>query len=115
MRGCFVDWVDLKGTYQELGMPLHDFILVTPTNDSLHRIHTMGEVQGDLAECMSLELVLSCFFIFLVEYGLFLIEGKKERGGITELAQSVEDVCAREGVRHFLHGLDLHSYICGVI
>lgn len=20
MRGCFVDWVDLKGTYQELGM-----------------------------------------------------------------------------------------------
>lgn len=48
MRGCFVDWVDLKGTYQELGMIVDSGVYMIlsccVTNTSLHRIYTMGEI-----------------------------------------------------------------------
>lgn len=44
MRGCFVDWVDLKGTYQELGMIVCMVLSCRVTDTSLHRIYTMGEI-----------------------------------------------------------------------
>lgn len=73
MRGCFVDWVDLKGTYQELGMsirlrPPHD-LSSYPANTSLYRVHTMGKVQGDLAECLILGLGGLFFHIIIILVG----------------------------------------------